>query len=295
MWQAEWVKSRIEERYPEIPVELKIIHTSGDRFQDIPLSRVGGKGLFVKEIEEDLLDEEIDLAVHSMKDVPSELPAGLHIGYYASQEDPRDAIVSRRGEKFRDLPAHGRVGTSSLRRQAQLLGARHDLDIIPIRGNVETRVQKLEELQLDAVILASAGLKRLALGNLITEYLDPAVCLPAAGQGVLGLELRQDDRRLHDILSFFEEPETRLRMNAERSFLKTLEGGCQIPVGAFAEVREKQVALSGVVASLDGKSIVRDSLCGPGEEAGRIGRELAERILSRGGRAILEEVYKRKQ
>lgn len=294
LWQASWIKGSIEKQHPGLPVYLKVIHTSGDKILDVPLAQVGGKGLFVKEIEEELLEGEIDLAVHSMKDVPSDLPEGLHLGFYTNQDDPGDALVSREKKKLFDLPRGGKVGTSSLRRQAQLLSARPDLQIFSIRGNVETRLRKLEEERLDAIIMASAGLKRLGLEERITEYLDLEVSLPAVGQGVLGIELRKEDTRLHETLSFLEEPETRIRMRAERSFLKRLEGGCQVPIGAYATVKEGEVLLKGMVASLNGETMIRESLNGNADQAEQLGVELAERILSLGGREILEEVYKKK-
>jgi hydroxymethylbilane synthase len=294
LWQANWIKWSIEKQYPSLPVHLKVIHTSGDKILDVPLAQVGGKRLFVKEIEEELLEGEIDLAVHSMKDVPSDLPEGLHLGFYTNQDDPGDALVSREKKKLFDLPRGGKVGTSSLRRQAQLLSARPDLQIFSIRGNVETRLRKLEEEKLDAIIMASAGLKRLGLEERITEYLDPEVSLPAVGQGVLGIELRKEDNRLHETLSFLEEPDTRIRMRAERSFLKRLEGGCQVPIGAYATVKEGEVLLKGMVASLNGETMIRESLSGNADQAEQLGVELAERILSLGGREILEEIYKKK-
>lgn len=292
LWQAHWIKSGIERNHAGIQVYLKVIHTSGDKILDVPLAQVGGKGLFVKEIEEELLDGEIDIAVHSMKDVPSELPDGLHLGFYTSQEDPRDALVSREKICFLDLPRGAKVGTSSLRRQAQILSARPDLQIESIRGNVETRLRKLEEENLDALIMAAAGLKRLGLEARITEYLDPQISLPAVGQGVLGIELRQEDTELHATLSFLEEPETRVRMRAERSFLKQLEGGCQVPIGALAHVAEGEVSVTGMVSSLDGQAMIRESIRGAEGEAESLGIALADRILSLGGREILKEVYK---
>ncbi|MBI1824390.1 MAG: hydroxymethylbilane synthase [Nitrospirae bacterium] len=291
LWQAHWIKSGIEKNHPGLQVHLKVIHTSGDKILDVPLAQVGGKGLFVKEIEEELLEDEIDLAVHSMKDVPSDLPDGLHLAFYTSQDDPRDVLVSQDKIGFLELPRGGKVGTSSLRRQAQLLSARPDLQIRSIRGNVETRLRKLEEENLDAVIMAAAGLKRLGFEDRITEYLDPEISLPAVGQGVLGVELRKDDLFLHKILAFLEEPETRIRMRAERSFLKRLEGGCQVPIGALARVADGGIVLKGMVSSLDGQAMIRESIQGAEGEAEELGLALADRILSLGGREILEEVY----
>ncbi len=294
LWQADWIRSNIKKQHPGLKVYLKIIHTSGDKILDVPLAQVGGKGLFVKEIEEELLEGEIDLAVHSMKDVPSELPAGLHLGYYTNQDDPRDVLINRGKKKFVDLPGEARVGTSSLRRQSQLLAARPDIKVFPIRGNVETRLRKLEDEQFDAVVMAAAGLKRLGLEENITEYLDPAICLPAVGQGVLGIELREKDSELHDLLLFLEEPETRTRLAAERSFLRKLEGGCQVPIGAFALVQNGKIRREGMVASLNGESMIRESIEGETEEAGQLGIALAEKILALGGKAILQDIYHKK-
>jgi len=294
LWQANWIKSNIEKNNPDFLVHIKIIQTSGDKFLDVPLAQMGGKGLFVKEIEEELLEGEIDLAVHSMKDVPSDLPEGLHIGFYTNQDDSRDVLVSKDKKKLFDLPRQGRIGTSSLRRQAQLLSARPDLRVFSIRGNVETRLRKLDEEKLDAVVMASAGLKRLGLEDRITEYIDPEICLPAVGQGVLGLELRKSDGKLYEILSFLEEPETRIRMRAERSFLKKLEGGCQVPIGALATVKDGEIDLKGMVCSLNGESMIRESIQGNTLQAEELGKELAEKILSQGGREILEDIYKKK-
>ena len=292
LWQADWVKSNIERRHPDLSVNLKIIHTSGDKILDVPLAAVGGKGLFVKEIEEELLEGEIDLAVHSMKDVPSDLPKGLEIGFYTAPEDPRDALVSREGKTFKELPQGARIGTSSLRRMSQILHARPDLRVSPIRGNVETRLKKLEEEGLDAVIMAAAGLSRLGLEGRITETLPLDICLPPAGQGVLGIEIRSEEPSVRRLLSFFEDPVTRTRLAAERSFLKRLEGGCQVPIGAHATVAGGLIGLEGLVASLDGRELIRESLEGPVKEAERIGINLAEKILGKGGRKILEEIYR---
>jgi hydroxymethylbilane synthase len=293
LWQADWIKSSIEKHHSGLRVYLKIIHTAGDRILDVPLSQVGGKGLFVKEIEEELLEGEVDLAVHSMKDVPSELPGGLHLGFYTNQDDPRDALISREKKKFKDLPAGGKIGTSSLRRQAQILHARPDLNIISIRGNVETRLRKLEEMGLDGVIMAAAGIKRLGMEDRITETIDTEISLPAVGQGVLGIELRKEDAEIHSVLSFLEEPETRTRLVAERSFLKRLEGGCQVPIGAYATVQGGRFRLQGLVCSLDGKVMIRESVEGEAKEAEPLGVQLAEKILSLGGKEILDDVYKK--
>lgn len=293
LWQAEWVKARIEEKHSGLSVHLKVIHTTGDKILDVPLAKVGGKGLFVKEIEEELLAGEVDLAVHSMKDVPTGLPPGLEIGFYAGADDPRDALVSREGKKFSDLPHGARIGTSSLRRMSQLLHARPDLRISSLRGNVETRLRKLEEENLDAVIMAAAGLSRLGLEGRITEALAVSLCLPPVGQGVLGIEVRADDPSTRKLLSFFEDPEARVRLSAERSFLKRLEGGCQVPIGAHATVSSGRVRLEGMVAGLDGREMFRDVLEGPSRDAEQIGVTLAEKILGMGGRKVLDEVYRK--
>ncbi len=292
LWQANWVKSELERVYPGIEVELVKIKTMGDKILDVPLAQVGGKGLFVKEIEEAMLRGEIDLAVHSMKDVPTEFPEGLGLVVTTKREDPRDAFISD-GVKFSELRQGARIGTSALRRQAQLLKARPDLEMVIIRGNVETRIRKLKEDNLDAVILAAAGLNRLGFTNVVTELLDTDFSIPAIGQGALGLECRLNDQATIAALSFLNHPDTAAAVAAERALLKRCEGGCQVPIAAHGTVSGDTLNLVGFIASVDGKETVRDSISGPPADAVRMGTELADRLLAAGGKAILEDVYQR--
>lgn len=290
LWQAEWVRDRILERYPEVEVRLVKIKTTGDRILDVSLAKVGGKGLFVKEIEEAMLAGDVDIAVHSMKDVPTEFPPGLGLVCTTVREDPRDALVSR-GIRFAELPAGARVGTSALRRQAQLLALRPDLEMVVIRGNVETRLGKLDSEGLDAVILAAAGLKRLGFADRVTEYLPVQVSLPAIGQGALGIECRLDDRELVAMISFLNDPHAQQAVGAERAFLLRCEGGCQVPLAAFGEMAGGQLRLTGLISSVDGARSVRGNVSGPPESFHALGTELADRLLAEGGREILREVY----
>jgi hydroxymethylbilane synthase len=276
---------------PEVRVTLRRIQTSGDKILDVPLAKIGGKGLFVKEIEEALLAGHIDLAVHSMKDVPTQLPDGLEILCIPVREDPRDALISRDRSTFRDLPQGTRVGTSSLRRQAQFLNLRPDLRIGMLRGNLDTRLKKLKEGQFDAIVLAAAGLRRLAWAGEITEYLDPQVSLPAIGQGALGIEGRSDDRFVRSILALLDDLATRTAVTAERALLHRLEGGCQVPIAAHATLSSGRLTLDGLVASVDGKTVIRDRVQGIDREAYSLGVQLADRLLARGGDKILREIY----
>lgn len=289
--QSEWVQARIQELAPNVSVTLRRIQTSGDKILDVPLAKIGGKGLFVKEIEEALLSGEIDLAVHSMKDVPTELPPGLDLICIPLREDPRDALISRNGLRFKALAPGARVGTSSLRRQAQLLQARPDLSISMLRGNLDTRLKKLREGQFDAIVLAAAGLRRLGWEREITEYLQPDISLPAIGQGALGIEGRREDTFVRQILSRLEHAPTRTMVMAERSLLERLQGGCQVPIAAHASLRGSDLFLEGLVASVDGKEVIRDRIKGPAADPRALGIELAERLLSRGGERILRTIY----
>lgn len=292
LWQANWVKSELERVYPGIEVELVKIKTMGDKILDVPLAQVGGKGLFVKEIEEAMLRGEIDLAVHSMKDVPTEFPEGLGLVVTTKREDPRDAFISD-GVTFTELRQGARIGTSALRRQAQLLKARPDLEMVIIRGNVETRIRKLKEDNLDAVILAAAGLNRLGFTDVVTELLDVDFSIPAIGQGALGLECRLDDTATITALSFLNHAETAAAVLAERALLKRCEGGCQVPIAAHGTVSADTLTLVGFIASVDGTQTVRDSISGPAADAAALGIQLADRLLAAGGKAILEDVYQR--
>lgn len=289
--QSEWVQTRLRELAPHLTVTLRRIQTSGDKILDVPLAKIGGKGLFVKEIEEALLSGEIDLAVHSMKDVPTELPPGLDLLCIPTREDARDALISRDGTRFKDLPHGAKVGTSSLRRQAQLLQARPDLSISTLRGNLDTRLKKLREGQFDAIVLAAAGLRRLGWETEITEYLSPEISLPAIGQGALGIEGRREDTFVRDVLNRLEHAPTRIMVMAERALLHRLQGGCQVPIAAHATLMGSEIVLEGLVASVDGKEVIRDRVKGTVDDPFSVGVQLAERLLARGGERILQAIY----
>jgi len=291
--QSQWVKGRIESVHPGVVVELVRITTTGDRIQRPPLSEVGGKGLFIKEIEEALLRKEVDLGVHSMKDVPAGLPEGLEISVFPQREDPRDAFVSEKFRSIEELPHGSSVGTSSLRRASQVLHLRPDLRVIPIRGNVDTRLRKLESGQFDALILASAGLRRLGLSHRISQMLSIDLSLPAIGQGVLGLEVRKSDHVVRDLIGFLNHVETELTVRAERAFLKELEGGCQVPLAGYGKLDGDTLELEGMVAELDGSVLIRDKLFGPKEKPEELGVKLARNILGSGGDTILQKIYRK--
>ena len=291
LWQANWIKELLIRKHPDLDVEIHTIKTTGDKILDVPLAKVGGKGLFVKEIEEALLNGSVDLAVHSMKDVPTELPEGLGIVAVSEREDPRDAVLGREKTPILQLPEGAKIGTSSLRRQAQLFAARPDFHIEPLRGNINTRLRKLKEGMYDAIILAMAGVTRLGWDEEVTEVIEPEVMLPAIGQGALGIEARLDDTQTLERIAFLNDEITGSCVAAERAFLHRLEGGCQVPIAAHAGRDGDEVALSGLVGSVDGKRIIRDSDKGPADKAAELGDILASRILDSGGREILEEVY----
>ncbi len=292
LWQANWVRDTLLGRYPDMKVELSRIKTSGDKITDVPLAQVGGKGLFVKEIEEALLREDIDLAVHSMKDVPTELPDGLHIAVTSKREDPRDAFISKNNINLKDLPNGATIGTSSLRRQAQLLSFRPDIKIKMLRGNLDTRIRKLTEGEdFDAIILASAGIKRLGWAQKITETIEPELLLPAIGQGAIGIETRKDDERTNQLISFLNHTETSVAVKAERAFLKVLEGGCQVPIACYGTIENNELTVKGLVGKVDGSKIIKDSVKGSLEDCEALGIELAKRLLNMGAKPILDEVY----
>jgi len=292
LWQAEWIKSQIKNIHPDMEVELNKIKTTGDKILDVPLAQVGGKGLFVKEIEEAMLRGEADLAVHSMKDVPTDLPEGLHLSAICKREDPRDAFIAGTGiSSFHDLPQGARVGTSSLRRMCQLLNKRPDIKITQLRGNVDTRLRKLDEGEFDAIILATAGVKRLGYETRITEKISTQTSLPAIGQGAVGIECRTDDEFINDLLSKLNHEETWVCVSAERAFLKKLEGGCQVPIASHAQLKDGQLMIEGLVGSLDGKTLIKSSIQGKSEDAEPLGTALAEKLLSQGAGEILAEVY----
>ena len=314
LWQAEWIKSELKKRYPYLEIDLNRIKTTGDKILDVPLAKVGGKGLFVKEIEEALLRHEVDIAVHSMKDVPTEFPEGLHLAVVCKREDPRDALISQiqnakfKIQKFKDLPSHAKIGTSSLRRSCQLLNIRPDLKIEQLRGNLDTRLRKLDEGQFDAVILATAGVKRLGLKNRITEILPFKISLPAIGQGAIGIECRIDDEFIRNLIAPLNHPETSLCVKTERAFLKRLGGGCQVPIAAYARLEQRAksiekraqsnvhsalLIMDALVGSITGERLIKGHIEGLPVHVEHLGIKLAEDILSRGAKEILDEVYNR--
>ncbi len=295
LWQANYVKNEIENRYKSIKVELKIIKTKGDKILDVPLAMVGGKGLFVKEIEEALLREEIDLAVHSMKDVPTFFPEGLCLPIITKREDYRDAFISKNGKKLNDMPEKSVIGTSSLRRKSQLMNIRKDFKIKDLRGNVDTRLRKLEEGQFDGIILAVAGLRRMGFEDRITQYLDESIMIPAIGQGALGIEIRENDNKILEIVSFLKDEKTFIEVSAERAFLKELEGGCQVPIGCYGKINGNKLILVGFVADVEGKNFIKEDISGEIKDFEKLGVELANNILSKGGKEILKKVYKGEQ
>lgn len=292
LWQANWVRDNLLKRFSDITVTIIKITTSGDKFLDAPLSEVGGKGLFVKEIEEALLDHHVDIAVHSMKDVPNTLPDNLSIAAITEREDPRDVLISKKNTPLKNLPQGACVGTSSLRRQAQLLKFRPDLQIIPLRGNVGTRIDKLENHDFDAIVLAAAGVKRLNMEHKITEYIDTDICLPATGQGALGLETRTDDTDILRFIKDFDHHKTHIAVAAERVVLNKLQGGCQIPIGAYGEINEEKIKLAAIVASIDGKQFIKESNITSVDNAEQLGLEIAEKLLSNGADKIIQETLK---
>jgi len=291
LWQAEYVRDVLLQYHPDLNVELVKMTTEGDRILDTPLAKVGGKGLFVKELENGLLNGDADIAVHSMKDVPVELPEGLHLSVICPREDPRDAFVSNDYNLFENLPKGARLGTSSLRRQCQLAAQRPDLNIIDLRGNVNTRLQKLDDGNYDAIILAAAGLKRLGMKDRITEYLSPELSLPAIGQGAVGIECRQDDDWVNELLAPLNDRDTAIRVRAERALNHRLQGGCQVPIAGYAELAHGVILLRGLVGTVDGSQIIHGEIAGQPEDAEYLGRVLAEDLLSRGADEILESLY----
>lgn len=291
LWQAEFIQFEIERRTGR-KVEITRIKTTGDMILDVPLAKVGGKGLFVKEIEETLLSGDIDLAVHSMKDVPTDLPDRLAIVAITRREDPRDAFLSAKYRKFEELPQGAKLGTSSLRRQTQLLGLRPDLSVETLRGNLDTRIRKMEEGRYDAIILAAAGLRRLGWEAKITEYIPEEMSLPAIGQGALGIEIRVDDLDTREAVSFLNDRDTAFAVRAERGFLKRLEGGCQVPIASYGRTEGDGIFLKGMVGRPDGSEIIRGSARGSTSDPEALGVGLAEQLLARGAKEILDEVYR---
>jgi hydroxymethylbilane synthase len=294
LWQANHISALLRARGHE--VEIEIIHTTGDKITDVPLAMVGtkgglGKGIFTKEIEDALAAGRVDLAVHSLKDLPTELPPGFEIAAITERQDPRDAFCSRHYASIQEMPQGARVGTSSLRRQAQLKAVRPDLDIHPLRGNVDTRLRKLEQGEYDAVILAAAGLTRLGKTELVRQIIPVDIMCPAAGQGALGIEIRQGDAATRKHLEFLNDPAARAATTCERALLNSLGGGCQVPIGAFAEMKNGKLHLESIVADPDGSKLLRDSRDGQIEYAEKLGSEAGAALLARGGDKILAAVY----
>ncbi len=291
LWQAEHVRDALLAAHPRLQIELLKMTTQGDKILDSPLAKIGGKGLFVKELEQGLLEGRADIAVHSMKDVPAEFPAGLHLAVILAREDERDAFVSNTYATLDALPHGARVGTSSLRRQCQLSARRPDLQILTLRGNVNTRLAKLDAGEYDAIILASAGLLRLNMADRITQYMEPDISLPAVGQGAIGIECREGDARIHALLAVLNDEPTSIRITAERAMNRRLEGGCQVPIAGHAVLNGSNLTLRGLVGSPDGREMVRGEVSGPQRDAEALGIKLAEDLLARGAAAILKDVY----
>lgn len=290
LWQAEYVAKCLREKYPGLTVELVKMTTKGDRILDAPLSKIGGKGLFTKALETAMLERRTDIAVHSLKDMPAIVPEGLAIACITKRFDPGDAFVSNKYDRFDQLPRGAVIGTSSLRRKAQLLALRPDLTIRDLRGNVNSRLAKLDAGEYDAVILACAGLKRLGFGDRIKEVVSQEDLLPAVGQGALAIEAREGDEEVLDLIKFLNDEDTRTAANLERSFLARVEGGCQVPVGVYAQVKDGSIEAEAVIASLDGAKVYRGKITGSLEEAPALGRQLAESLLADGALEIMQEL-----
>jgi hydroxymethylbilane synthase len=291
LWQANHVREALLARYPQLDIELVTMTTQGDKILDTPLAKVGGKGLFVKELETGILERRADLAVHSMKDVPVEFPAGLGLGAILPREDPRDVLISNAFTAIDALPTGARVGTSSLRRQCQLRAQRPDLQVLDLRGNVNTRLQKLDNGDYDAIMLAAAGVKRMGWKERITQVLAPEQFLPAIGQGAIGIEIRRDDHRVAELVAELNDDQTAVRVSAERALNAALQGGCQVPIAGYAEISHGVIVLRALVGRPDGSGLIQGVISGRPEEAEELGRVLADDLLSRGARAVLDAVY----
>ena len=291
LWQANHVREALLARYPQLDVELVTMTTQGDKILDTPLAKVGGKGLFVKELETGILERRADLAVHSMKDVPVEFPAGLGLGAILPREDPRDVLISNTFTAIDELPTGARVGTSSLRRQCQLRAQRPDLQVLDLRGNVNTRLQKLDNGDYDAIMLAAAGVKRMGWKERITQALAPEQFLPAIGQGAIGIEIRRDDHRVAELVAELNDDQTAVRVSAERALNAALQGGCQVPIAGYAEISHGVIVLRALVGRPDGSRLIQGVISGRPEDAEELGRVLADDLLSRGARAVLDAVY----
>ena len=290
--QANWVISELKRLNPGLEFQIEKISTKGDKITNAPLSRLGGVGLFTKELEVALIKEKIDIAVHSAKDVPTEIHEGLTIGATPKREDPHDVLISCNNASLEKLPDNARIGTSSLRRKAQLLAFREDYKILDLRGNLDTRLKKLEEEDLDAIVVACAGLLRMNYTSQISQIIPFDIMLPAVGQGSLCIEIRKDDTRIQKIVSDIDDEQTRIAVKTERSLLAKLQGGCQVPIGAYAEIQGKEVSIEAIICTLDGDHAIRDRHSGPKNQAAKIGEELARRMLENGGLKILHEVRK---
>jgi len=290
LWQADWVAREIHKQLPDIDIEIVIIKTVGDKILDVALSKIGDKGLFTKEIENSLLAGEIDLAVHSMKDLPSFLAPGLTLGAVLKRENPQDVFISHKNYTLTSLPPHGLVGTSSLRRIAQLRALRPDIRMVDLRGNVETRIKKMQEQDLDGIVLAYAGVKRLGFSGQISEIIGTDLMLPAVGQGAIAIELRADDYETQKVITPINDDHTNLATKSERALLRELEGGCQVPIASLARIEGELIHLEGLVASMDGQILIKGSQSGQLDQAAEIGRLLARDLLARGADSILEEI-----
>lgn len=293
LWQAQYVRDALQRIYPGLQIALISMATEGDRILDSTLAKVGGKGLFIKELEQGLLEKRIDIAVHSMKDVTVTLPRGLHLSVVCEREDPRDAFISNRFASLASLPAEARVGTSSLRRQCQLHENFPQLEIVSLRGNVNTRLAKLDGGEYDAIILAVAGVKRLGMEARIRERLDPSVSLPAVGQGAICIESREDDKTTNELLAPLNHRATQMCVTAERAMNARLEGGCQVPIGGYAELNGSELHLRGMVGEPDGSRLLRAELRGPASQPEQLGARVAENLLTQGAKTILDKVYGR--
>jgi len=290
LWQSNWVKGLLQTHNHNIDVEIQIIKTSGDKIQNVPLAKIGGKGLFVKEIEEGLLRGEIDFAVHSMKDMPISFPINLCIACVTKRENPFDALISKNNIKLCDLPKGSKIGTGSLRRISQLMHYRPDLQLIPLRGNLETRLKKLDSEGLDAIILAAAGLIRLGWENRITEIISSEILLPAMGQGAVGIETRKNDVDNQILLADFDHENTHYALDAERALVSQLEGGCNVPIGSFATIDNDHITLTGLVASLDGKTLYQKQLTDIKTNAISLGRKMGDELIGMGADRIIKEI-----
>jgi hydroxymethylbilane synthase len=293
LWQAEHVRELLQQAYPDLVVELLKMSTQGDKIIDTPLAKIGGKGLFVKELEQGLLNGNADIAVHSMKDVPVELPDGLHLAVVLKREEPRDAFVSNNYLRFEDLPQGARIGTASLRRQCQLASLRPDLQILNLRGNVGTRLKKLDDGNYDAIILAAAGLIRLGLDQRITQKIPLNKCLPAIGQGVIGIECRSDDRLTNELIAALGDDQTQVCITAERALNQRLQGGCQVPIGGYAQLDGTTLLMRGLVGHPNGRTVIQAEKSGASQQAHDIGTAVAEELLAKGADIILTEIYER--